>query len=70
MNKYTKRILWHDPATPICTLNEDGTVTWNEDFKANEGVLRNVVEILIKEREEKRQRILNFYTRRDREWES
>lgn len=69
MNKYAKRILWHDPTTPICTLNEDGTVTWNDNFEITEAILKNVVESLVKECEEKRQRILNVYTKRDREWE-
>jgi len=68
-DKYAKRTLWHDLTTSICVLNEDGTVTWTENFKANNDVLRNAVESLIKECEEKRQRILNIYTKRDREWE-
>lgn len=65
--KYAKRILWHDPSTPICTLNEDGSVHWNGEIA--DSVLKNVVECLLKECEEKRQRILDIYTKRDREWE-
>jgi hypothetical protein len=59
---YAKRILWHDPMTPICTLNEDGSVTWNAEFQLTETILKHVVESLVKECEVKRQRILDNCT--------
>lgn len=69
MDCYAKRILWHTPTTPICTLHEDGIVTFNDDQSITEDVLKETIAHLVKECEEKRQRILNIYTKRDREWE-
>lgn len=69
MDRYAKRILWHTPTTPICTLHEDGIVTFNDDQSITEDVLKETIAHLVKECEEKRQRILNIYTKRDREWE-
>lgn len=61
--KCAKRILWHNAVTPICTLNEDGTVTFNDKLELTEAILKNVVECLLRECEEKRQRILEVYSK-------
>jgi hypothetical protein len=69
MDRYAKRILWHTPTTPICTLHEDGIVTFDSSPEITEDVLKTTIAHLVKECEEKRQRILNAITKRDREWE-
>lgn len=69
MERYAKRILWHTPTTPICTLHEDGIVTFNDSLEITEDVLKVTIGQLMKECEEKKQRILNAIAKRDREWE-
>lgn len=68
MKRNVKRILWHT-STPICTLYEDGIVTFSDNPEITEDVLKETIVHLVKECEEKRQQILNAITKRDREWE-